>query len=202
MNKEKARSQILRSPEISNQNVSAAADRTTPTQAVKTNPLTNMETETTPTISQLRYNKPLWWRLHVFIYDLRNFGAIPSSQARLDKIVDASYLGAPYFSDSGVLQLKATVVPSGKTLEQDIADTLEERLDRRMKKRVESDEKRRLMLSRGTWPRMWSFCGDLRRKACRVVVTGQDFLCSRSLDRRLSRVKRESVDAMFQSVEA
>jgi hypothetical protein len=50
-------------------------------------------------------------------------------------------MGKPYFSDDEVSFLKSTAVgPSGETLDEVIQQTLEERLNRRMKKRVESGD--------------------------------------------------------------
>lgn len=94
-------------------------------------------------LDALRSQTSLWYRLHVFTFDLRHFRENIDSAARLDRIVDASYLGSPYFSDAEVAQLKATTVDGGSTtFEKFIEDTLEERLNRRMKKRTESNDYR------------------------------------------------------------
>lgn len=45
----------------------------------------------TSTITDLKANTALWYRVHVFVYDLRNFRGIPAAQKRLGSIVDASY---------------------------------------------------------------------------------------------------------------
>lgn len=94
------------------------------------------------TIQELRDNLPLWFKIHVSVYDLRNFQEVPKAQMRLDQITDASYLGFPYFTATEISQLKSTVVDneSQQTLEQQIEGTLNERLERRMKKRVESKD--------------------------------------------------------------
>ncbi|KAI9652950.1 MAG: hypothetical protein M1831_006279 [Alyxoria varia] len=84
----------------------------------------------------------LWYRVNLFIHDLRNFSTTPSALARLDSITDPSYLGAPYFSPSEVTMLKATLVDGDKTLARVMEETLQERLERRMKKRVESGDYR------------------------------------------------------------
>lgn len=94
------------------------------------------------TISELQTDIALWWRVHVYTYDLRNFRVQADSMTRLDRIVDASYLGTPYFTEEEVARLKATTLATGKTLEATISNTLDERLNRRMKKRVESDDYR------------------------------------------------------------
>ncbi|KAI9833203.1 MAG: hypothetical protein M1819_003826 [Sarea resinae] len=92
------------------------------------------------TIQYLQDNSSLWYRIHVFLYDLRHFDSKVESQSRLERVVDASYLGLPYFQPEEVAQLKATTVNirEQKTLETLIQETLDERLNRRMKKRVES----------------------------------------------------------------
>lgn len=94
------------------------------------------------TLADLKSNGPFWWRVHVFTYDLRFFSQREDSHKRLEAIVDASYLGLPYFSADEVLQLKSTTLDSGKTLEQTVQETLDERLNRRMKKRQESEDYR------------------------------------------------------------
>jgi hypothetical protein len=97
---------------------------------------------TAPMIQDLRNTPSLWYRIHVFVYDLRNFKERANCQSRLDSIVDASYLGTPYFKPEEVDMLKATKVDGEMTLETVIRNTLEERLERRLKKRVESGDYR------------------------------------------------------------
>jgi hypothetical protein len=78
------------------------------------------------TIQDLRANRMLWYKIHVFVYDLRHFQE-SASQARLDDIVDCSYLCLPYFSADEVAQLKATTVHNDtKKLEDVIQETLNE----------------------------------------------------------------------------
>jgi len=89
---------------------------------------------TPPTTIRDLKNQPC----HVFVYDLRNFREISDAQARLDRIVDASYIGLPYFQPNEVQLLKSSIVEGDKKLENVIEETLNERLERRIKKRVES----------------------------------------------------------------
>ena len=59
--------------------------------------------------------------------------------------MDASYIGPPYFTPSEVLLLKSTIINNNnnkKTLANLIEETLNERLERRMKKRIESGDYR------------------------------------------------------------
>lgn len=96
----------------------------------------NMES----TIQDLRANRILWYKIHVFVYDLRHFQE-NDSQARLECVIDSSYLSLPYFTAGEAAQLKATTVHNNtKKLEVVIQETLDERLQRRMKKRVQSDD--------------------------------------------------------------
>lgn len=78
----------------------------------------------------------------MFLFDLRHFKEKAASQARLDDIVDASYLGEPYFTNDQVVMLKSTVLSGGETLAASIQATLDERLERRIKKRAESSDYR------------------------------------------------------------
>jgi hypothetical protein len=118
-------------------------------------------------IADIKANKGPWYKLHVFIFDLRNFREVPNSQARLNSVVDAPYIGLPYFTPEEVALLKSTRIPISalssspnlnpksnsqtskaedakgeeyKTLEEVIEETLNERLERRIKKRVKSGD--------------------------------------------------------------
>lgn len=86
------------------------------------------------TVQDLQNTPSLWYKIHVFVYDLHHFREKSSSQGRLDSIVDASYIGMPYFHPDEVTRLKTTVMNAkGQTLEELIAETLNERLKRRTK---------------------------------------------------------------------
>ncbi|KAF1955140.1 hypothetical protein CC80DRAFT_549848 [Byssothecium circinans] len=50
------------------------------------------------TIEQVCSHNVLWYKLHVFMYDLRNFRSSDEARARLDCIADEHYLGQPYFT--------------------------------------------------------------------------------------------------------
>ncbi|KAK3168098.1 hypothetical protein OEA41_004544 [Lepraria neglecta] len=78
------------------------------------------------------------------MHDLRHFDEKVDSRSRLDSIVDASYIGEPYFQHSEVEMIKSTaVINNGEhTLGDLIRETLDGRLNRRMKKRVESEDYR------------------------------------------------------------
>ena len=100
---------------------------------------------TNPTsIQELKAQPSLWYKVHVFIYDLRNFQNNSKAQERLDTIQDISYIGMPYFNPTEAQQLKACVVNTtdNKTLQALMEDTLKERLERRKTKRVGSEDYR------------------------------------------------------------
>ncbi|KAH7305619.1 hypothetical protein BKA65DRAFT_520632 [Rhexocercosporidium sp. MPI-PUGE-AT-0058] len=80
-----------------------------------TSNLPEMERLSLPTpIEDLRSNQNLWYKLHVFLYDLRNFREVKESHDRLDKIADASYIGMPYFSAAEGEILKSTLITAPK----------------------------------------------------------------------------------------
>ncbi|KAJ9202130.1 hypothetical protein DTO021D3_3626 [Paecilomyces variotii] len=90
-------------------------------------------------IENLQSNKLLWYKIHIFLYDLRHFQE-EASQARLDSVIDSSYLCSPYFTSEEVTQLKATKLQDTKSLGALIEETLNERLERRVKKQIESGD--------------------------------------------------------------
>ncbi|KAH7063703.1 hypothetical protein B0J12DRAFT_563008 [Macrophomina phaseolina] len=84
----------------------------------------------------------LWYRLHVLTRDLRRFGDDRKALERLDRVTDPAYIGAPYFSEEEAALVKQFDAGSGSALAQLVASRLEDRLNRRMKKRVESGDYR------------------------------------------------------------
>lgn len=104
----------------------------------------NSSTSEPTSIEDLKTQPSLWYKIHVLIYDLQNFQDNSKAQARLETIQDISYISMPYFDPTEAQQLKACVVDAtnNKTLEMLIEDTFKERLERRMKRRVESEDYR------------------------------------------------------------
>ncbi|KAI9809230.1 MAG: hypothetical protein M1825_002521 [Sarcosagium campestre] len=96
------------------------------------------------TVKDVCENKTLWYKIHVLVYDLRHYNAKHASRDRLDAVVDLTYIGQPYFDPSEVEFLKATVVSvkgqESLKLPELISSTLDERLNRRMKNRVDSGD--------------------------------------------------------------
>ena len=93
-------------------------------------------------LSELKMNSNVWYKIHVLLYDLRHFEQIKVSQSRLETVIDPSYLGEPYFNQDEAEKIKGARLDGNKTLSALIEETLNERLNRRMKKRVESGDYR------------------------------------------------------------
>lgn len=107
---------------------------------------TAMETLTSKpaSVEDFKAQPSLWYKIHVFVFDLRNFQENSQAQERLNCVQDLSYIGAPYFDPVEAQQLKAYVMDGtdNKPLEILIKDTLKERLERRMKKRADTGDYR------------------------------------------------------------
>lgn len=106
-----------------------------------TNSMASLDVATQSSVADLHKMPKLWYKINVFVYDLRFFREDLHAQKRLDSIADASYIGLPYFTPSEAEILKATTI-GNTTLAKTIEMTLHERLERRMKKRVESSDYR------------------------------------------------------------
>lgn len=98
---------------------------------------------TSPQIQSLQSDTQCWYKVKVFLFDLRHFKERTDSRDRLEPITDPSYIGAPYFEPAEIQRLKSLVADDREaTLEQIIESTLDEKMDRRMKKRVASNDYR------------------------------------------------------------
>ncbi|PWY90596.1 hypothetical protein BO94DRAFT_574310 [Aspergillus sclerotioniger CBS 115572] len=115
---------------------------TPPSPSIKMATKDDTSTQIT-TISNLKdtsISPTLWYRLHVLISDLQNFNN-PTSQTRLESITDPSFIVPPYFSSDEAKKIKQTVVDTtGKTFTQMVEEGLNERLEWRQKKRIESGD--------------------------------------------------------------
>ena len=60
----------------------------------------NQLENTTPTLSCLREDSDLWYRIHVLLYDLSKIARDPQSEKRLSFTLHPLYISEPYFSDS------------------------------------------------------------------------------------------------------
>ncbi|KAL8759097.1 MAG: hypothetical protein Q9184_003722 [Pyrenodesmia sp. 2 TL-2023] len=93
--------------------------------------------KTFPQLQSLQSDAQFWHKVKVFLFDLRHFKERTDSRDRLELITDPSYIAAPYFDPSEIHKIKS-FIPEGCeiTLGQLIEATLDEKLNRRMKKRV------------------------------------------------------------------
>lgn len=91
------------------------------------------------TAGRLRENAPLWYKLHVFMYDLRNFRSNAASRARLDAVVSLDYIGQPYFSDAEAETLRNTVVEGGLILTEALDIFFQQKLPTRLESRAKSE---------------------------------------------------------------
>lgn len=83
----------------------------------------------------------LLYRLHVLLFDLKHFNQREDSRGRLDTVADVSYIGPPYFTEKEAERIKKTTKGT-KTLSEMVEEELRQRLERRNKKRVESEDSR------------------------------------------------------------
>lgn len=76
----------------------------------------------------------------MLLFDLRHYSERADSAERLERVIDPSYIGPPYFEPEEAETIKNTVVHNEKKLSQVIEESLAGRLDRRAKKRVDSGD--------------------------------------------------------------
>jgi hypothetical protein len=69
------------------------------------------------TLSELKGNSDVWYKIHVLIYDLCNIKNDRSSQSRIEHTVDELYISEPYFTTAEAALIKATVVEVTKSTE-------------------------------------------------------------------------------------
>jgi hypothetical protein len=91
------------------------------------------------TTEEIRQDCKLWYKIHVFIYDLRNFRSNDKSRDRLDSVVDTYYLGLPYFNATEADKILHTIgdVETGRTLKELLDDFFSQKLEKRKKSRME-----------------------------------------------------------------
>lgn len=79
------------------------------------------------TLSDLRKDNSLWYRILLLIHDFHHQKQ-PPSKTRTDEILDIIYIGAPYFTSEEADKIKSAIVEdSQKTLEELIHARLEDR---------------------------------------------------------------------------
>ncbi len=103
--------------------------------------MASSKTKTTRQNQDLQNSAQLWYKVRFSLFDLRHFKEREDSQNRLELVVDPAYIGAPYFEPGEAQCLKSIVLnDGGQTLEILVQATLDEKLNRRMKERVESGD--------------------------------------------------------------
>jgi hypothetical protein len=65
---------------------------------------------TKSTLSDLREDDNLWYKIHVLIYDLCHIKTNPSSEARTLLTTDELYISGPYFTPSESALVKGTII--------------------------------------------------------------------------------------------
>ena len=93
-------------------------------------------------LPELKLDSKIWYKIHIHLYDLWHFEQSSDSRCRLESVIDPSYLGEPYFAQDEAEKIKDPCLDGDKPLSALIEATLHERLERRIKKRVESGDYR------------------------------------------------------------
>ncbi|KFY25226.1 hypothetical protein V491_01855 [Pseudogymnoascus sp. VKM F-3775] len=63
-------------------------------------------------IEDLKAEPSIWYKIHVPIYDLRNYQENPQARERLNTVEDLSYIDKPYFDLVESQQVKACTMDS------------------------------------------------------------------------------------------
>ncbi|KAF2249606.1 hypothetical protein BU26DRAFT_530323 [Trematosphaeria pertusa] len=89
-------------------------------------------------MDELRRDGILWYKIHVFVYDLRNFRSSDKSRDRLESVVDTYYIGPPYFSATEADNILHTIADpeTGKILREILDDFFAQKLEKRIKART------------------------------------------------------------------
>ena len=64
----------------------------------------------TATISILRQEAELWYRLQVLLYDLSNVGNDPLSEKRIGSTTNELYISEPYFTEIEAIRIRTATV--------------------------------------------------------------------------------------------
>jgi len=89
-------------------------------------------------VEELRRDKSLWYKLHIFMYDLRNYRSNNDARSRLDCVVNEYYVGLPYFTEDEAQKLLHTTtdILKGETLGDAIKTFCTAKLEHRIKNRM------------------------------------------------------------------
>lgn len=92
------------------------------------------------TVDHLHAKPTLWYKLTVFLFDLRNFSSNEASRTRLQNVIGEFHLGEPYFTTDETSLLLRTMIDDsgGVTLKDAISDFFAKKLETRVRGRVKS----------------------------------------------------------------
>ena len=102
----------------------------------------NVTSSATTSLSDLRdgtISSTLWYRIHVFLFDLQHYSHRDDSRTRLESVTHPSYIGLPYFEAPEADAIRA-VNYNGEPLSRVLQTGLDARLSRRVDKRVASGD--------------------------------------------------------------
>ncbi|KAL8950364.1 MAG: hypothetical protein Q9222_003598 [Ikaeria aurantiellina] len=74
----------------------------------------------TTSLSQLRENPDIWYRVQVLLHDLKNVGNDILSEKRLLTTTNELYISTPYFTEAEAAQILSAVVEPGSLSEESI----------------------------------------------------------------------------------
>lgn len=88
------------------------------------------------TLSELKGNRNVWYKIHVLIYDLYNIKNDRSSESRIERTVDELYISEPYFTTQEAALIKGTLLEYMSTKEVDSATKTFKTVDEAIKERL------------------------------------------------------------------
>ncbi|KAK6419597.1 hypothetical protein LTR95_017040, partial [Oleoguttula sp. CCFEE 5521] len=83
------------------------------------------------TLSDLRADSDIRYRILVLIHDLRNIKSAKASENRTLQTIDPLYISTPYFSTEEASAVKAVKIDNETTLEQAITKAMENFVEKR-----------------------------------------------------------------------
>jgi hypothetical protein len=115
-------------------------------------PETQEVTNSPKKIEYLRTNQLLCYKLHVFMYDLRNFRSNKTNRARLDAVISLDYIGEPYFTAEESQTLRGTVVEGKNTLQNALNTFCTSKLPERLRSRSKREYEHRVCATHDVAP--------------------------------------------------
>ncbi|KAF2639707.1 hypothetical protein P280DRAFT_402432, partial [Massarina eburnea CBS 473.64] len=96
----------------------------------------------------------IWYKLHVFMYDLRSFGDNEESRARLERVVASNCINKPYFNnrEAEILLNTITTPGTGETLYNAVDDCFVKEIPQRGQNGIKKKNDYRVCASHGIAP--------------------------------------------------